>query len=249
MENDVYINLITGEDIKFQNILIHQPTFKEILEIGIEQYNQIMLPYSLTIDCFKDFAEKENADLFEDILMKDKSSITCIAYSLQLLTKAKDVLLYQDHLELTFEKKMFDKNNNEKIIKSSFDINKDNFNDLSEIILKINANKKVEVEKPPKNMSEKQKDIWYKLQEGRRKRAKKDEVHLFDILNICEFAGKYHIPVSEMMDWTLWRIMNCYKAILNIRTYDDNLKIYLVSGDGKTISGDNHWHKKLMIRE
>lgn len=241
VNNNIYMDLLTGDDIKFQEITIHQPTFREIREIGIDAYNQIMMPYSLTVECFKEFDGKENINLFEDILLKDKSTVSCLAYSLQILTKSKDILLYQDHLELVFE--------DESDEKKSFNVTKDNFDELSEIVLKINANKKVEIEKPPSNMSKKQRDVWEKLQSGRKREASKNEVHLFDILNICEFAGRYHIQISEMMNWTLWRIMNCYKAILNIRTYDDNLKICLVSGDGKSISGKNHWHHQLIIRE
>ena len=55
--------------------------------------------------------------------------------------------------------------------------------------------------------------------------------------------------MEEIEKWTLWKITNCYKARVNMKTYDDSLKICLVSGDGKSISDKNHWHYKLMVRD
>ena len=55
--------------------------------------------------------------------------------------------------------------------------------------------------------------------------------------------------LEEIEKWTLWKITNCYKARVNIKTYDDSLKICLVSGDGKSISDKNHWHSRLMVRD
>ena len=133
--------------------------------------------------------------------------------------------------------------------KEPFVIDKNNFDDICEVIMKINAKSKIEIEKPPKNMSARQRDIWEKLQKGRAKSKSENEVHIYDILNIIEYGGKYHLPIEEIEKWTLWKIMNCYKAIVNVKTYDDSLKICLVSGDGKSISDKNHWHSKLMVRE
>ncbi|GLC79202.1 hypothetical protein [Lacrimispora brassicae] len=240
MNHDIYLDLITGDDIPFKDIKIHQPTLREIKEIGVNTYNQIMMPYTLTTDCFKGSEGNDPLNLLEDVLIKNKEFASCLVYSLAILANPKDILLHDKYLELVFE---------ETTGKHSFIIDKNNFDELADIVLKINANKKVEVEKTPENMSDRQKDIWEKMQEGRKRHNKKNELHLFDIINICEFAGKYHIQISEIMNWTLWRIMNCYKAILSMKSYDDNLKICLVSGDGKSISGDNHWYPQLMIRE
>ena len=98
-------------------------------------------------------------------------------------------------------------------------------------------------------MSDRQRDVWEKLQAGRKKENEKNAVHIYDILNICEFGGNYHIPIEEIEKWTLWKITNCYKARVNMKTYDDSLKICLVSGDGKSIADKNHWHSRLMVRD
>lgn len=290
-----YCALITQEPINYNGLIIYQPSFKEISEYGIDLYNQIMLIYSLTLDCFTTLPDKEEINIFDDLILNDNYLLNCLSESLYFITKADEITLFRQakNIELKFydtKKEIVEKDiqkeveipneitlNNlfkkwiyrllgkeikpniititEKIeeeieVKSerTFIINSTNFDDISKIILKINANKKATVEKPPENMSPRQKDIWDKLQEGRRNDAKKNEVHIYDIINICEYCGS-HIPIEEIKKWSLWRIMNCYKARINMKSYDDNIQIALVSGDGKSISGNNHWHYQLMIRE
>ena len=130
-----------------------------------------------------------------------------------------------------------------------FVVTKDNFEDICQIIMKMNGKEKLKVEKPPKNMSDRQRDVWEKLNAGRKRENSKNTVHIYDMINICEFGGHYHIPIEEIENWTLWKIINCYKARVDMKTYDDSLKICLVSGDGKSISDKNHWHHKLMVRD
>lgn len=239
-DNKYYLDLITKSPLNYNGLFIYPPTLKEIRNTGIETYNNIMFPYTLTVECFDEYLNSE-CNLFENIILGNKDILRNVVYSLYILTKADTIKANNNSLLLEFKK--------ENDIDQSFVINATNFDDICDIILKINSNKKIEIEKPPSNMSERQKDVWNKLQEGRKKEALKNEVHLYDILNVCEFGGNYHIAIENIETWSLWRIMNCYKSILNIKTYNDTLKICLVSGDGKSISGNNHWHSKLMIRE
>lgn len=289
-----YINLKTQEPINYNGLIIYQPSFNDIRKYGVELYNQVMLIYSLTLDCFDKISENDNINIFNDLILNDEYLLNCLSESLYMLTKADEIVLYKSNkcLELKFidikkeyitkkTEKSKDKTvkaryyslfdwifnrflskhdaenieyieTQEEVINKTetiFVINSSNFDDISNLILKINSNKKAVVDKPPANMSERQKDVWSKLQEGRHRDAKKNEVHIYDILNICEFGGEYHLPIETICTWSLWRIMNCYKARIGWKSYDDNLQIALVSGDGKSISGENHWHQQLMIRE
>jgi len=272
-----YLDLKTQSPINYNGLTIYQPSFNEIKQYGIDNYNQLMLIYSLTLDCFDKLPDKNNINLFNDLILNDEYLLNSLSESLYMLTKADEVILYKqsktvqlkfidyqkkelidkaryyslfDWLYCKITKKFFSKNKIEvEKIEKVFDINSSNFDDISNIILKINANKKMVIEKPPSKMSEKQKDIWNKLQEGRKRDAKKNEVHIYDILNVCEFGGDYHLPIEIICNWSLWRIMNCYKSRIGWKGYCDNLQIALVSGDGKSISGNNHWHHQLMIRE
>lgn len=291
-----YTNLITQDPINYEGLIIHQPSFNEIKKYDIDFYNQIMLIYSLTLDCFDELPDKENINIFDDLILNDEYLLRCLSESLYILTKADEIILHTDskNLELKFidvEKKyitkavrkskmdkhryysifdwlyckvlrrFFNKNTSdesetvdetEEIVNKTertFNINSSNFDDISNIILKINASNKVVIEKPPPNMSDRQRDVWEKLQEGRSKDSKKNEIHIYDILNVCEFGGSYHIPIDIICSWSLWRIMNCYKARVNWKNYDDNLQIALVTGDSKSISDKNHWYQQLMIRD
>lgn len=293
-----YLNFKTQQPINYNGLIIHQPSFNEIMKYGIDIYNRIILIYALTLDCFDILDNKDNISLF-DLILTDEYLLNCLSESLYIFTKADEVVLYKanKYIELKFfetqkdyitkkVKKIKEPNQNitkhyyslfnwlyqkirkcfnkediiefeyidvtEEIVdkkEKTFIIDSNNFDDISDIILKINTTKKIIIEKPPENMSERQRDVWEKLQEGRNKDAKKNEIHIYDILNVCEFGGNYHIPIEDICNWSLWRIMNCYKARTEYKNYDDGLQIALVSGDGKIISGKNHWLHQLMIRE
>ena len=124
-------------------------------------------------------------------------------------------------------------------------LNKDNFDELAEIILSICSRERPKIEKKV-FANERQRDIWEKLQEGRKRNAKKNELKLEDALNICEFGGKYHIPIEEILKWSLWRIINCYKSIMGISGYENSFSIFLVSGDKKLIE-NKHWTELIKL--
>ncbi|MDF2588224.1 MAG: hypothetical protein K0S41_2065 [Anaerocolumna sp.] len=233
-----YLDLVTQDPINYNGLIIYQPSFMDIKQYGLENYDVLMYVHKLTLDCFGGVVSGDT-NLFEDIILKDKGLTNCLTESLYMFTKPEIIYLSSDNKYL---KLVFNKNDH-------FIINADNFNDISDILLKINATQKIKIEKPPENMSDRQKDVWKKLQEGRQRDENKNELHLYDMLNICEFGGDYHIPISVIKDWSLWRIMNCYKTRVGWKGYCDNLQIALISHDDKNISGKNHWYQQLMIRE
>jgi hypothetical protein len=124
-------------------------------------------------------------------------------------------------------------------------LTRDTFDDFGKIILEINAREKPKSNKPPKFENERQRDIWEKLNEGRKRSQKNDELQLYDILNIVEFGGNFHIPLESIKLWTLWRIMNAYKTILGKDNYDASFRIYLVSGESKLI--EKHWTQQVKV--
>lgn len=242
MKDNYYLELIRQKPIHYKELVFHPVSFGYICDhLGLEMFHQILIPFCITKESLQvPDEELASCDLFEDILLKDQGMLTCIALTIQLFCKTDDVRKKENAILVFTDPDQPD---------SYFTIDKDNFEDICEIILLMNGKEKIKARKQPKAMSNKQREIWEKLQEGRRKEDSKNEVHIYDMLNVCEFGGSYRIPVDEMENWTLWKIMNCYKARMNMKAYDDSLKICLVSGDAKSISGDNHWHHKLLIRE
>ena len=125
-------------------------------------------------------------------------------------------------------------------------LNKTNFDEFAEIILKICGRERPKVEKKKVFANDVQRDIWAKLQAGRAKNASRNELKLEDVLNICEFGGKHYIPIEEIKKWSLWRITNCYKTIMGISSYEDSFSIYLISGEPDLIQG-KHWSELIRL--
>ena len=237
--DDYNLELIRQKPINYNGLLFYPISFGYICDnIGLDVFDSLLIPFLITKDCLKMSDEElEQIDLFNDIIIKDQGMLSSVAIALQLFCKCEDIYKRDNELLLNFNDK------------ETFVINNGNFEDICQIIMKMNGKEKIKVEKPPKNMSERQRDVWEKLQAGRKRENEKNTVHIYDMLNVCEFGGNYHIPIEEIENWTLWKIMNCYKARVNMKTYDDSLHICLVSGDGKSISDKNHWHYKLMVRD
>lgn len=237
--NDYNLELVRQSPIRFDDLVFYPIEFCYICdEVGYDTYEKLLLPFLFTKDCLDIDEEKlDTINLFEDVILSDESFIYSVAYLLQITCKCDEVALREKAIVLMFADG------------KEFVVNKNNFDEISNIVMLMNGKEKIKVEKPPKNMSERQKDVWYKLQEGRKKSEAKNKLHIYDIINVCEFGGNFHIPIETINHWSLWKIQNCYKAIVDMKTYNDSLKICLVSGNGEAISNKNHWHHRLMIRD
>ena len=107
---------------------------------------------------------------------------------------------------------------------------------------------KIKKEKPPKNMTPKQRDIWEKIQAGRQRQQEKAQVDLADLINICQFGGSYYISMSEVLQWTFFNISRCYKTIIGKSNYQDLFDIYIVTGEEKLIK-NQHWTDLIKIND
>lgn len=241
-----YMYLLCGEDIPFENVKIHQPTLREIMKVmTIQTYDALIQPFMLTVEYFHG---KASDKLFSKYLLCDKHLLTYMITAIQMMIPYKEVKALFHRLAFTFN----DANENEVC----FVLDDDNFDEFCDIVLLVNAKKRVVVEKVPDKIlqikdPEKRRywlETWTTTQRGRQKFNKENSLHLWDALNVCQFCGEY-IPIDEMMDWTLWRVMNCYNAKLGLKSYDDNLSMALVSGDTERINGDYHWYKQLTLKD
>lgn len=234
--NNLNLNLYLKiqEPIKFYNVcIIHQPSFKEILDYGLEEFEKLLLPYYITVDSLFDDEitneEKEELTNF-DLLCSSPELVSSLFLSLEFFCKDKPDVDEQGILFEGFEGRL----------------NRDNFDEFADIILKICGREKPKKEKIPVFQNDRQRDIWEKLQEGRRRNAKNNELKLEDIINYCEYGGTSYIPIEEIKKWTIWRIMNCYSSIIGVSAYKDNFRIYLVSGE-KDLVDNKHWTDLLKL--
>ena len=226
MFSNLLLYLETQKQINFNNIIIYQIPLNDILDYNIDKYNMLMLPFLLDVDDF-DIQDKDliqGMNIF-DILILDQTTLTMLLDSISFFCKSNEI--------------QFDEQKKILYIGDGY-IDRNNFAEFAEIILKMNAKQKIKKEKPPQNMSEKQKDIWAKLQQGRERAAAKSQVDLSDLINICQFGGNYYISMTEILQWTMYNISRCYKSILGKSNFQELFEIYCVTGENKLIE-NRHW--------
>jgi hypothetical protein len=228
------INLLMQEPIKFNDVcIIYQPTFDEILKYGVNEFDKLLLPYSITLDNINvELTEEQRKELKNfDLLGTSQEIIAQLFVSLEFFCRTK---IDYDERGIIFE---------------GFQgrLNRDNFDEFAELILEICSRSRPQPERVPQFKAEKGTpeyeealERWKQLQEGRRRSQERNTVKMEDIINICEFGGNSYIPIEEIRKWSLWRIMNCYKSILGMSSYKDSFSIFLVGGD-KALIEDKHW--------
>ena len=223
---NLFVYLEAQYEINFNDIFIYQASLKDILDYDIDKYNMLLLPFLLDIDDF-DIPNEfliQGMNIF-DILICDERTFKMLLDSISFFCKTNKISFDE-------EKRVF-------YIHNGY-IDRNNFEEFSNIILTINSKKKVKKEKPPKNMTPKQQDVWRKLQEGRQRAEKKAQIELFDLINTCQFGGEYYIPMHDILQWTLWNITRCYNTILGKSTFQESFEIYCVTGEDKLIQ-NRHW--------
>lgn len=230
--NLVYLE--AQKPIKFNDILIYQITLDEILEYDIEKYNMLLLPFLIDVDDLNipEEVPVEDLNIF-DIFTLNQDSFAILLDSISFFCKTNKV--------------SFDEQKQTLYIGDGY-INKDNFADFAKIILESNAKQKIQKEKPPKNMTDKQKDIWEKLQAGRKRAMEKSQIDLSDLINVCQFGGEYYIPMEDILQWTLWNISRCYKTILGKSSFSELFDIYCVTGEEKLIK-NHHWTELIKVND
>ena len=93
--NNLNLNLYLKiqEPIKFYDVcIIHQPSFKEILDYGLEEFEKLLLPYYITVDSLFDDEvtdeEKEGLNNF-DLLCSSSDLVGYLFLSLEFFCKNK----------------------------------------------------------------------------------------------------------------------------------------------------------------
>ena len=165
--NDYYTELIRMKPINCDGLIIYPVSFGEICDnVGLENFDKLLMPFLITKECLgvDDEEKLDTIDLFENVIMNDRAMLHSVAIIFEIFCKAKDILRTQTEIILKFEGK------------DDFIVNKDNFEKISQVIGKINGKDKIKVEKPPKNMSDRQRDVWEKLQAGRKKENEKNRI-------------------------------------------------------------------------
>lgn len=229
---NLLVYLETQKDIDFNGVKIYQTSLNDIVDYDIEKYNMLLLPFLLDIDDFEIQDENliKNLNIF-DILLLTEGTFKMLLDSISFFCKTNQISYDEQKGCLYIGEGYIDRNN---------------FAEFADIILKINSKQKQVKEKPPENMTEKQRDIWEKLQKGRQRALEKGAVDLSDLINTCQFGGDYYISMEDILKWTMWNITRCYKAIIGKSSFKESFDIYCVTGEDKLIK-NRHWTDLIKI--
>lgn len=122
-------------------------------------------------------------------------------------------------------------------------INKANFNSICEIILKTNSCEKSIMQELPKFENDRQMDIYFKLQEGRRRSSEKNKLGIKTLLNIVMVYTKYQIN-DIIKNMTVYQLFNTYSSLSLEDGYKMNLTWLPIVSDFKKLDLE-HWSTKL----
>jgi hypothetical protein len=125
-------------------------------------------------------------------------------------------------------------------------LHRNNFDEFSDLILEINNIKRPEPEKLPEFKNERQRDVYMKLMEGRRRKSKQDNVNLVSIANAVQHGGKSFISYKEIMDMTIPQLYNSYSSILGVDFFEREYSKYL-TGEKPENLDLTHWSERLKL--
>lgn len=226
-------SLIVGKNIKFRGITLYPTRVGDVIDMGILEFDKVFLPFTLTPSVFKG---ADNMSVF-DCILRNRDLCESLNTGLKLVTKCDTVKWFTNRVELPIGE------SNRFVIDSAV------FDDMSEAIVLMQGTHKIHEAKRLKCASQTMNDAMERLYEGRRRAAERNAVKFHDIINICMWGCGYMIPQSTILDMSMWQLINCYKAKVGAKSYDDDLVVAVASGDGKAVSGQGYWMNRLKIGE
>ncbi|URJ76441.1 AMP-binding protein (plasmid) [Bacillus velezensis] len=232
-------------------IRVYHPVMKEIIDMGEDEFQKMVIPFILTTDAV--FAGAENIDelkskfhIYDLFFLEDEKGKTILddnvfdgRNALEILCKSLSFFLKTDKvLPLKIRRKIG--------ISGSYVIDKKEFGLIRKAVQAILGRGDIEVEQPPKDMSKRQRDIWIKLQKGRRRKAEKEAIYLQDTINYVQFGGRSFIPDKEIEQMTYYQLHNAYRSIIGVDSYLTGLQ-YKLSQKFEVKEEIKHWSESLKI--
>lgn len=242
------LKLLLGKPVKVGQLTIRQPTIDEISEVGEDKYKSICLPFILNKESlFPDsehvegIKELTNLDLFflevkEGVFLLDEllgtSSLDSLKESLKFFIVCEEISFLPNIKKI--------------VIDNEYSLDSKDFENVRKAIQCITTKEEIEIETPPKKMSDRQLGIWKKLQEGRRRKSLKDAIFTQDIINVVCLGGPSFIPIKEILGLTSFQLMTFYKDILGKDSFEIGMG-YKLSQKYEVKDDVNHWSNTFKI--
>ena len=225
--------ILMGNPIYIKNAgQIFQPTVNEISIMGRDNYLKLILPFLITKD---DLVDKyKNIDIYDLFFLEENIPL------LQQLFIMLNLFFKQD-IDIGIE-------NNSMYFKIGKDgiVNKNNFDDIGQVVREISCIKLPEPERLPKNMSAEQKRIHEKMKYHRNRRAELETPSFKEIINTVVHCGESFIPYKTVGEFTYYQLMNSYQVIVGRNNYDEFLR-YKTSFKYDIQEDMPHWTKLIKM--
>ena len=261
MVNMDKLKLRFAKEININGFKIKIPVVKQIINLGEKAFGEYTMPYALSkdiIQCDKDIqSQLRDFDLFfmmsskDDYLLKhdDVPFLHILLDSLKFYFQEDVSLMTAKDLEYAG---VVDLGYSDDILSSVYlilvenngIIDRDNFDVIANTILEINGAKKMKIEPEPEFKNERQRDIYNKIMEGRRRKAEKETETIADMIDVVQFGGKSFISYDEIEKFTIQQLIHAYITILNIDGFNINFGQYQAGASPKDLDLD-HWTKKI----
>jgi len=195
-------------------------------EYAEEYFDMVLLPFGLTLDFFDISEEEKRSFKVFDFFLLDPTYRKTLLKSLRHFFRLEPV--YDEHEFCIYV--------GVKVI------NRMNFDDLSELILRMHKSKKLILEKPPAFENAQQKDVYMKIQEGRKRKNKESRITFSTMINVVMNYGNYYIPPDEVSRMTLFQLIARYEAITGTDYWEINFRQALAGVDSNKLDL-THWLK------
>lgn len=239
-KDDLEYRLIRGLDVPYMQVLIKQPTIDDIDKYGYVEYSLFTYPFKMQKEHLQLYDEIKNElidkSLFESIIINDKCLMRKNDFNINnsMLLLLKHSLAFFLNIQ-NFDMIQFDEDNEKMVIYNSkefngkvytfpvFSLDKDNFDEFSELIRIINCAEIIESE----NNKEKQYYAIYDdpelqqaydelMQDSKKKEEEsksENSISFNDMIHdICN--SKYSKEtIDTISKRTIWQIFDIYKSM------------------------------------
>lgn len=230
MNEEIYLKLLLREPIYVEDMgFIYQPLIKDIVNIGENTLNSYINALSLTKELFMDNDNNMDDDLSNfDIIFSitDEKFRNTIVKAIEFFTRQK-VYFFEEVGFISVGKQGR--------------LHKDNYDDFINIVLIMFNRQRVKSNyEKTKNMSEKQKEIYYKITKYRRNNIEKNKLLLSDIINIVKHGGSSFMTKDQIKSMTYFEMIKCFETIISKNNYQEFLQ-YKTSPNFKVEKSVPHW--------
>lgn len=245
------IDLLFGKPAKFNDkVSLHTPTVEEVAYT--ENYSSYTQPFLVTTrQIFSSLAEVDELEqrfptVWQMAFDEEGSQVTAQMFGEDSGTSA---LISAISYWTKLDKDEFQALSNKKIIhqKTNWVIDEKVFNSLSDGVKEIVGFEEDLDLIAPKNMSERQLDIWKKTYNGRMRSRQKNATSLADKIIILSISMESYIPIDEIRKMTIYHFNKLYEGLSEkesyIRQWEVKLSPKFESGNGTV----KHWKEKFKV--